>query len=149
MIFNSCEGTDWLALMKAIVFCRFTDPGSELRMHTNWLANVESRAKSSRKNYYTKRQKRKSDESGEASSERGSGKALTFDAVQAREGDWAEDADVTAAVGELLDENGYFLGDPFFARYLRTLPYETAWRQVWLRHSPMVRPKRALKSCLG
>lgn len=116
--------------------------------------------------------------------------ALTFDAVQAREGDWVEDSDVTVAVDELLeengdyyaerlatlspmqrllvsalarepqkeftaayrrrhslgasstvhaslkvildgglvesDENGYFLGDPFFARYLRTMPYETA-----------------------
>ena len=52
--------------------------------------------------------------------------ALAFDAVQAREGDWVEDADVTAAVCELLKKNGYFLGDPFFARYLRTLPYETA-----------------------
>lgn len=116
--------------------------------------------------------------------------ALTFDAVQEREGDWVEDSDVTVAVDELLeengdyyaerlatlspmqrllvsalarepqkeftaayrrrhslgasstvhaslkvildgglvesDENGYFLGDPFFARYLRTMPYETA-----------------------
>ena len=36
----SRKGTDWLALMKAIVLYRFTDPGSELRMHTNWLANT-------------------------------------------------------------------------------------------------------------
>ena len=36
----SCKGTDWLALMKAIVLYRFTDPGSELRMHTNWIANT-------------------------------------------------------------------------------------------------------------
>ena len=36
----SRKGTDWLALMKAIVLYRFTDPGSELRMHANWLANT-------------------------------------------------------------------------------------------------------------
>ena len=36
----SRKGTDWLAIMKAIVMCRLTDPGSELDMHTNWLANT-------------------------------------------------------------------------------------------------------------
>lgn len=36
----SRKGTDWLAVMKAIVLYRFTDPGSELRMHTGWLANT-------------------------------------------------------------------------------------------------------------
>ena len=36
----SRKGTDWLAIMKAIVLYRFTDPGSELRMHSNWLANT-------------------------------------------------------------------------------------------------------------
>lgn len=33
------KGTDWLALLKAIVMYRFTDPGSELRMHSEWLKN--------------------------------------------------------------------------------------------------------------
>ena len=36
----SRTGTDWLAIMKAIVMYRLTDPGSELDMHTNWLANT-------------------------------------------------------------------------------------------------------------
>ena len=36
----SRKGTDWLALMKAIVMYRLTDPGSELAMHANWLANT-------------------------------------------------------------------------------------------------------------
>ena len=36
----SRKGTDWLAVMKAIVMYRLTDPGSELDMHTNWLANT-------------------------------------------------------------------------------------------------------------
>ena len=36
----SRKGTDWLAIMKAIVMYRLTDPGSELGMHTNWLANT-------------------------------------------------------------------------------------------------------------
>jgi len=36
----SRKGTDWLAIMKAIVLYRFTDPGSELRMHSDWLANT-------------------------------------------------------------------------------------------------------------
>lgn len=36
----SRKGTDWLAIMKAIVMYRLTDPGSELAMHTNWLANT-------------------------------------------------------------------------------------------------------------
>ena len=36
----SRKGTDWLAIMKAIVMYRLTDPGSELDMHTNWLANT-------------------------------------------------------------------------------------------------------------
>lgn len=37
---SSRKGTDWLAVMKAIVLYRFADPGSELRMHSNWLANT-------------------------------------------------------------------------------------------------------------
>ena len=36
----SRKGTDWLALLKAIVMYRFTAPGSELQMHSNWLANT-------------------------------------------------------------------------------------------------------------
>jgi len=36
----SRKGTDWLSVMKAIVLYRFADPGSELRMHSNWLANT-------------------------------------------------------------------------------------------------------------
>lgn len=36
----SRKGTDWLAIMKAIVTYRLTDPGSELDMHANWLANT-------------------------------------------------------------------------------------------------------------
>ena len=36
----SRKGTDWLSVMKAIVLYRFTDPGSELRMHSNWMANT-------------------------------------------------------------------------------------------------------------
>ena len=36
----SRKGTDWLAITKAIVMYRLTDPGSELDMHTNWLANT-------------------------------------------------------------------------------------------------------------
>ena len=36
----SRKGTDWLALLKAIVMYRFADPGSELQMHSNWLANT-------------------------------------------------------------------------------------------------------------
>ena len=36
----SRKGTDWLSIMKAIVLYRFTDPGSELRMHSNWMANT-------------------------------------------------------------------------------------------------------------
>ena len=36
----SRKGTDWLAIMKSIVMYRLTDPGSELDMHTNWLANT-------------------------------------------------------------------------------------------------------------
>ena len=37
---SSRKGTDWLSIMKAIVLYRFTDPGSELRMHSNWMANT-------------------------------------------------------------------------------------------------------------
>lgn len=37
---SSRKGTDWLSIMKAIVLYRFTDPGSELRMHSNWTANT-------------------------------------------------------------------------------------------------------------
>ena len=37
---SSRKGTDWLSVMKAIVLYRFTDPGSELRMHSNWMANT-------------------------------------------------------------------------------------------------------------
>ena len=36
----SRKGTDWLAILKAIVMYRLTDPGSELAMHANWLANT-------------------------------------------------------------------------------------------------------------
>ena len=36
----SRKGTDWLAILKAIVMYRLTDPGSELAMHTGWLANT-------------------------------------------------------------------------------------------------------------
>ena len=36
----SRKGTDWLSVMKAIVLYRFTDPGSELQMHSNWMANT-------------------------------------------------------------------------------------------------------------
>lgn len=36
----SRKGTNWLAVMKAIVLYRFTDPGSELEMHSNWMANT-------------------------------------------------------------------------------------------------------------
>ena len=37
---SSRKGTDWLSIMKAIVLYRFTDPGSELQMHSNWMANT-------------------------------------------------------------------------------------------------------------
>ena len=37
---QSRKGTDWLSIMKAIVMYRFSDPGSELRMHSTWLANT-------------------------------------------------------------------------------------------------------------
>ena len=36
----SRKGTDWLAILKAIVMYRLTDPGSELAMHANWLATT-------------------------------------------------------------------------------------------------------------
>ena len=36
----SRKGTDWLAILKAIVMYRLADPGSELAMHTGWLANT-------------------------------------------------------------------------------------------------------------
>ena len=36
----SRKGTDWPAILKAIVMYRLTDPGSELAMHTGWLANT-------------------------------------------------------------------------------------------------------------
>ena len=36
----SRKGTDWLAIMKAIVMYRLTDPGSELDMHASWLATT-------------------------------------------------------------------------------------------------------------
>ena len=36
----SRKGTDWLAIMKTIVMYRLTDPGSELDMHMNWLADT-------------------------------------------------------------------------------------------------------------
>ena len=36
----SRKGTDWLAILKAIVMYRFADPGSELAMHSGWLANT-------------------------------------------------------------------------------------------------------------
>ena len=35
----SRKGTDWVAILKAIVIYRLVNPGSELAMHTNWLAN--------------------------------------------------------------------------------------------------------------
>ena len=34
---QSRKGTDWLALLKAIVIYRLTAPGSELQMHERWL----------------------------------------------------------------------------------------------------------------
>ena len=34
------KGTDWLAILKSIVLYRLTDPGSELRMHSQWMANT-------------------------------------------------------------------------------------------------------------
>jgi len=37
---SSGRGADWLALLKAIVMYRFTDPGSEWRMHGTWLKNT-------------------------------------------------------------------------------------------------------------
>ena len=37
---RSRKDTDWLALLKAIVMYRFTDPGSEWRMHRDWLRNT-------------------------------------------------------------------------------------------------------------
>ena len=37
---RSRKDTDWLALLKAIVMYRFTDPGSEWRMHREWLKNT-------------------------------------------------------------------------------------------------------------
>ena len=37
---RSRKDTDWLALLKAIVMYRFTDPGSEWRMHRDWLKNT-------------------------------------------------------------------------------------------------------------
>ena len=36
----SRKGTDWLASLKTIVMYRLADPGSELSMHANWLANT-------------------------------------------------------------------------------------------------------------
>ncbi len=36
----SRKGTDWFSIMKAIVLYRFTSPGSELEMHSNWMANT-------------------------------------------------------------------------------------------------------------
>lgn len=36
----SRKGTDWLAVFKAIVLYRLTSPGSELQMHSSWLANT-------------------------------------------------------------------------------------------------------------
>ena len=36
----SRKGTDWLAILKSIVLYRLTDPGSELRMHSQWMANT-------------------------------------------------------------------------------------------------------------
>ena len=36
----SRKGTDWLAVLKSIVTYRLTDPGSELRMHSRWLAGT-------------------------------------------------------------------------------------------------------------
>ena len=40
LLLPSRKGTDWLAILKAIVMYRLTDPGSELAMHGNWLANT-------------------------------------------------------------------------------------------------------------
>ena len=34
---KSRKGTDWLALLKAIIIYRLTAPGSELQMHERWL----------------------------------------------------------------------------------------------------------------
>ena len=36
----SRKGTDWLAILKSIVMYRLTDPGSELQMHSRWLAGT-------------------------------------------------------------------------------------------------------------
>ena len=36
----SRKGTDWLAILKAIVMYRLADPGSELAMHGSWLADT-------------------------------------------------------------------------------------------------------------
>ena len=36
----SRKGTDWLAVLKSIVTYRLTDPGSELQMHSRWLAGT-------------------------------------------------------------------------------------------------------------
>ena len=36
----SRKGTDWLAILKSIVLYRLTDPGSELQMHSRWLAGT-------------------------------------------------------------------------------------------------------------
>ena len=36
----SRKGTDWLAVLKSIVTYRLADPGSELRMHSRWLAGT-------------------------------------------------------------------------------------------------------------
>ena len=36
-LIQSRKGTDWLALLKAIVIYRLTAPGSELQMHERWL----------------------------------------------------------------------------------------------------------------
>ena len=36
----SRKGTDWLAILKEIVMYWLTDPGSEMAMHGNWLANT-------------------------------------------------------------------------------------------------------------
>ena len=34
------KGTDWLAILKSIVMYRLTAPGSELRMHSSWMAET-------------------------------------------------------------------------------------------------------------
>ena len=39
---KSRKGTDWLALLKAIVVYRLTAPGSELQMHERWLARLST-----------------------------------------------------------------------------------------------------------